>query len=156
MGGGYRCLITISLFRWAMALLGLFRAEADAFFDGIDNFSLSVNDTIVVDRFEKIFIATQRLNLKVVVLVCAKLILLHQHNSCHYIVLVSLLIWGPASTYYFALIFDWDGGLHLFLYLYCSNILISWKIRSALKGAVLRQIKRGLRRPSAVLLSDRF
>ncbi len=118
----------------AMALLGHFSgAEADALFLTalLAILGLSVNDTIVVfDRIRENLHRHPTVKFEEVVGVSLRETYIRSINTTVVIiiVLVSLLIWGPASTYYFALILliGMVAGTYSSIFI-ASNLLISWE-----------------------------
>ncbi|HPI24800.1 MAG TPA: protein translocase subunit SecF [Candidatus Paceibacterota bacterium] len=118
----------------AMALLGHFSgAEADALFLTalLTILGLSVNDTIVVfDRIRENLHRHPTVKFEEVVGVSLRETYIRSINTTVVIiiVLVSLLIWGPASTYYFALILliGMVAGTYSSIFI-ASNLLISWE-----------------------------
>lgn len=118
----------------AMALLGHFSgAEADALFLTalLTILGLSVNDTIVVfDRIRENLHRHPTVKFEEVVGVSLRETYIRSINTTVVIiiVLVSLLIWGPASTYYFALILliGMVAGTYSSIFI-APNILISWE-----------------------------
>jgi len=118
----------------AMALLGHFSgAEADALFLTalLTILGLSVNDTIVVfDRIRENLHRHPTVKFEEVVGISLRETYIRSINTTVVIVivLVSLLVWGPASTYYFALILliGMMVGTYSSIFI-ASNILISWE-----------------------------
>jgi len=118
----------------AMALLGHFSgAEADALFLTalLTILGLSVNDTIVVfDRIRENLHRHPTVKFEEVVGISLRETYIRSINTTVVIVivLVSLLVWGPASTYYFALILliGMMVGTYSSIFI-ASNLLISWE-----------------------------
>ena len=118
----------------AMALLGYYLgAEADALFLTalLTILGLSVNDTIVVfDRIRENLHRHPTVKFEEVVGITLRETSIRSINTTIVIVitLVALLIWGPTSTYYFALILliGMVVGTYSSIFV-ASNLLVTWE-----------------------------